>query len=41
MDINLIKDKNSYEATNIVLTAKPEQNNNLDLLRKITFTNKK
>ncbi len=37
--INLIKNKNSLESTNIVLTVLPKQNTNLNFLKKITFTN--
>ncbi len=37
--INLTKNNHSLEATNIILTASPKQNTNINILKKITFTN--
>jgi len=37
--INLVKNKDSLEATNIILTSLEKQNTNLNILKKITFTN--
>jgi len=41
MDINLVKNYNSYEPTNIEIIWKENQINNINLLRTITFTNPK
>jgi len=40
LDVNLIKNKDSFETTNIILKWNKIQTNNIDFLKKITFTNK-